>query len=49
MNLRERLRDWGDDDDNKVDPHDKEDAIPEHGVNTDRDKGDDGPIDKPTT
>ena len=57
MNLRDRL--FGDDDDEDrsgdqgpradfIDPHVNMDEVAEHGVNTDEDKEDDGPIDKPT-
>ena len=45
MNLRDRLRDWGDDDDHEK-RHENEDKNAEHGVNTDEDKEDDGPFDK---
>lgn len=39
MNLRDRLRDWGDDD--KFDPHALMDENAEHGVNSDEDKEED--------
>lgn len=43
MNLRDRL--FGDDDDKEeklktYDPHEKQDEVAEHGVNTDEDKED---------